>query len=262
MKRLPIPPTFALPTMNPVVSDNDVMLHENDFTHYMEVGISALSVINAATSLAGIERVTSILDLPCGHGRVTRALQAAFPHAKIIVSDIDRDGVDFCAKTFAATPVSSSPDFSTLELKRTFDVIWVGSLMTHLPAAKAQQLVACIVRHLSENGVGVVTSHGAFVAGRVQVPWIAGQGGYSLDHAGTGNLLRDYFHFGYGFSPYPLAATSVPNNVQIEQQYGVSLTSREWLETVVRGAGGDVLFHRAHAWDNHHDVIAFRRARQ
>lgn len=262
MKRLPIPDTFPLPTMNPAVSDNDVMLHAGDSEHYMAVGLSALNVIHAATSLAGIDRVTSILDLPCGHGRVTRTLRAAFPAADITVSDLDRDGVDFCAETFAATPVYSRPDFSTLDLLRTFDVIWAGSLMTHLPAEKARQFVACVVRHLTDRGVGVVTSHGAFVAGKVQVPWVAGQGGYSLDHAGTGRMLDDYFRVGYGFSPYPLAATSVPNNIQTEQQYGVSLTSREWLEAVIRAEGGDVLFHRVHAWDNHHDVIAFRRARR
>jgi len=262
MKRLPLPDTFPLPTMNPAVSDNDVMLHADDFRHYMAVGLSALNVINAARSLAGIDRVTSVLDLPCGHGRVTRVLRAAFPDAEIAVSDLDRDGVEFCAKTFAAAPVHSRSDFSTLDLQRTFDVIWAGSLMTHIPPEKARQFVACMLRHLTDHGVGVVTSHGAFVAGKVQVPWLAGHGGYSLDHAGTDRMLHDYFHVGYGFSPYPIAATSVPNNIQTEQQYGVSLTSREWLEAVIREEGGDVVFHRVHAWDNHHDVTAFRRARR
>ena len=46
-----------------------------------------------------------MLDFACGHGRVMRTLKAAFPDALLTACDIDRDGVDFCARTFGAAPV-------------------------------------------------------------------------------------------------------------------------------------------------------------
>ena len=92
MPELPIPESFPFPNINTKVSDNDVMLSGRDFKHYLALGVSAQQFISAATAFAGGVNVTDILDLPCGHGRVTRVLRAAFPNASIVVSDIDRDG--------------------------------------------------------------------------------------------------------------------------------------------------------------------------
>ena len=46
-----------------------------------------------------------ILDMPCGHGRVTRVLRARFPDAAITVCDIDRDGAGFASDRFGARGV-------------------------------------------------------------------------------------------------------------------------------------------------------------
>lgn len=247
MPELPIPESFPFPNINTKVSDNDVMLSGRDFKHYLALGVSAQQFISAATAFAGGVNVTDILDLPCGHGRVTRVLRAAFPNASIVVSDIDRDGVDFCAKTFNATPIYSSPDFKKLNLGRKFDVVWVGSLITHLPANKTIELLSCLLRHLKIGGLVIASTHGAFVAGRVQIPWISGLGAYALSYAGTEKMLSEYFGIGYGYSPYPTNETYVPNNDQSEQTYGVSLITREWFEGTLKSLGAEVLIYRAHA---------------
>ena len=75
--------------------------------------------------------MSEILDLPCGHGRVMRWLRATFPKASLTACDIDGDGVSFCAETFGARPALSSTDPEDLVLG-TFDLIWCGSLLTHL----------------------------------------------------------------------------------------------------------------------------------
>src|SRR5204863_8296827 len=64
----------------------------------------ALQPIRLALLAARRDRVGRILDLPCGYGRVMRAIRAEFPEAHITACDIDPHAVDFCAETFGATP--------------------------------------------------------------------------------------------------------------------------------------------------------------
>ena len=132
-KRLVIPANYPWSEVSTVISPNDEMLAGTDYAHYLAVGVSAMQNVHDTLKMHGLSSPSSILDMPCGHGRVTRALRAVFPAADISVCDLNEDGVDFCAKHFDARPFLSSSDFSTLDLGRKFDVIWVGSLITHLP---------------------------------------------------------------------------------------------------------------------------------
>lgn len=68
---------------------------------YFSVGQSALMAISRVLAQHDPANVKRILDLPCGHGRVGRYLRAGFPDAEIVFCDIEKDGVDFCAKTFS-----------------------------------------------------------------------------------------------------------------------------------------------------------------
>jgi SAM-dependent methyltransferase len=97
---------------------------------YFDVGRSALDCIKSALTTAHIAP-TSILDLPCGHGRICRMLRALFPDAHLAACDLDRDAVDFCAAQFNATPVYSHEDIRRVSLDQCFDLIWCGSLFTH-----------------------------------------------------------------------------------------------------------------------------------
>src|SRR5262245_3795498 len=80
--------------------DDDMYLKGPDW--YFSVGEDAARYILTALSISRLAAVQSILDLPCGHGRVTRHLRAMFPSATIACGDVDRSGVDFCARTFNA----------------------------------------------------------------------------------------------------------------------------------------------------------------
>jgi len=107
----------------------------------------------------------SILDLPCGHGRVLRYLRAAYPEAEITACDINREGVDFCAETFGAVPLYSSDDPSEIETRR-FDLIWCGSLLTHFDAPRWKDWLDFFEGHLEPGGSLVFTTHGrAYAAG-------------------------------------------------------------------------------------------------
>src|SRR5688500_1740556 len=101
------------------ISPNDGMYVGNG-AHYYRVGLSAINCIEQALIAARINTVKNVLDLPCGHGRVLRFLVHRFPEASFVACDLDRDGVDFCARALGAEAEYSEPDLSRLMLGRKF----------------------------------------------------------------------------------------------------------------------------------------------
>src|SRR5712691_11392714 len=116
------------------ISPGDGM-YTGEGAHYYKVGLSAIRCIEEAIDAANFTIVKRVLDLPCGHGRVLRFLVQRFPEAKFTASDLDRKGVDFCAQMFGAEAVHPEQDLDQFSLERQFDLIWCGSLVTHLNAA-------------------------------------------------------------------------------------------------------------------------------
>lgn len=214
---------------------------DGDINRYLSVGISAIKSINSVVEKTEFE---SILDIPCGHGRVTRHFNSIAPNASVFVADLDEYGVDFCVKTFGATKLQSNIDFDKLDFKRKFDLIWVGSLITHLPQENTKSFLNFVSRHLSKRGFGVITSHGAFVAGRC---FESTTDIYGLKLEKVRMLYDQYLICGYGFQPY-----------EHNESYGISVISRAWIENAVANAGMAVIKYDDHSWDNHQDTFSVR----
>lgn len=238
-----------LPNLDLTVSKADTMLTSND-THYVTVGESALDVI--AQVLGNVEPA-NILDLPCGFGRVTRALRARYPQAEITASDLDRPGVDFTEAQFAARGQYSVRNFDELDLGDAYDLIWVGSLMTHLPADTTRRLFAALRRHLASNGTAFITLQGPSVIPRLR------EMGYGLPLADAAAVIEDYERVGYGYRDYvggkDLYGVSLTN-----EHYGISLTGEPWMRTALQDCGLTLRAYLPRAWDAHHDVAAVRLA--
>ena len=236
-------PVLKLPGLNLTVSAADTMLGESD-AQYLSVGQSALAAIERA--LAGAEP-RNILDLPSGFGRVTRALRARFPHAAITVSDLDRPGVDFSAREFGARPAYSVCNFRDLDLGEAYDLIWVGSLMTHLPAAQTKHLLSALRRHLSPGGTALVTLHGPSIIPRLR------ETGYGLLPEGAEAVIEEYERTGFGYCDYQggndLYGVSLTND-----NYGISLSDEAWMGAALEECGLRLRAYKVQAWDGHHDI--------
>ena len=88
------------------IHPDDDMYHAG-LDAYFESGRSALRCIQLAMLAAGKTSITNALDFPSGFGRSLRTLTEAFPDATFTACDLTRAGVDFCARTFGATPIYS-----------------------------------------------------------------------------------------------------------------------------------------------------------
>lgn len=205
MHQLLLPPDFPLPLMDRAVSEHDTMYLDSD-AHYVSVGLSALRIIEAA--LDGTEP-RSILDLPSGFGRVTRVLRARFPRAIITACDLDPESVEFCAARFGARAALSVPDFNQLQLGESYDLIWVGSLITHLPPQQTRQFFAAMGRHMTARSVLVVSSHGPSTIPRLR------EQGYGLRSEAAIELVAEYEQTGFGYRDY----------ICDDSVYGVSLSN-------------------------------------
>lgn len=141
------------------LSPNDEMFAGN-LEDYLSVGETAIVQIAHAMAINGIDACRRILDLPCGHGRVLRTLRAVFPDAEITACDVNRDGVDFCAAQFDARPVYSTANPHEIPLDGEFDLIWMGSLLTHLNAARCRAFLGVLCDRLAPGGLLLVSAHG------------------------------------------------------------------------------------------------------
>ena len=78
--------TYCAKPIDTTISPEDDMFHREwdvNKTVYLNTGAVALSIIAQAMLSCGKVNLGTILDMPCGFGRVTRHLRAAFPQSKI-----------------------------------------------------------------------------------------------------------------------------------------------------------------------------------
>jgi SAM-dependent methyltransferase len=210
--------------------------------HYFNVGQSALRCIRLALVSAQKTEINRILDLPCGYGRVLRALKAEFPGAQITACDLKRDAVQFCVRTFGVLPVISQQRARDIEIQQRFDLIWCGSLLTHLNSNAWSEFLGLFDALLDRGGVLVFTTHGRWVAERMR----RGRYHYELSEEQIRSLLDDYDRQGFGYQNYSSAL-----------DYGISVASPSWtclqLETL---STMRLVAYKEATWDDHQDVIA------
>lgn len=220
-------------------------MFEGDVATYLRVGLSGLRVVESVIQQCPSSVVRNILDLPCGCGRVGRYLAARFPDARITACDLMTKGVDFCAKELGMTPIYSQEDFDKIDLGQRFDLIWCGSLVTHLNPKDILALLRFFDRHLNSNGVVVFTTHGDHVARRLD------EGAeYKLGKEAAKSVVNVYRNQGVAFVPYI--------GHEKTEQYGFALTSPAWIrQQSALFQNWREVFYQPQGWDNHHDVFGY-----
>jgi SAM-dependent methyltransferase len=238
---------FSSLPVDRTLAPRDGMVAPEDPEQYFDLGRRALELIKFSSELCDKPHYPDILDLPCGHGRVLRWLRAHYGYAKITACDLDRDGVDFCAKQFGALPVYSEPDLRRVPFTAQFDLIWVGSLVTHLSHDRWLATLDCLVRWTRECGVIVFSTQGRgytsqLARGRRNVA-------ENIDKAA---LLGEFARAGFAYQRY-----FEPEH----GDYGVAVTSPEWLmRTLQRYPNVIMRAYLEEAWGMQDIVILYKKA--
>ncbi|MER9622685.1 class I SAM-dependent methyltransferase [Mesorhizobium sp. M0222] len=222
------------------IHPNDVMFNTGQ-SHYYTVGKTGVTAVLTALAMSWKQDVSSILDLPCGHGRVARHLRLLFPQAKLYCCDIDAEGADFCARTFGGISIHSQPDLLRVALPRNLDLIWIGSLFTHLDKQRTDAWLRYLVDHLSEHGVLVSTFHGYFTDKHTTM------------HGGVDEqrIRRDFAEVGFGYAPY--------TTLEGMGDYGFSLSKPSAILDIADSIPGVRASYIERGWANNHDVLVLNK---
>jgi len=229
------------------VNLKDTMYIKGRGDAYLSVGLSALRCIDEALHLTETEpSVKSILDFAGGSGRVLRFLQARFPEAQITASELDLNGLEYCKKNFGVNIFQSKIPLSSVVMPNKYDLIWCGSLFTHIDEQPANDLLKFFYDHLTDKGVCVFTTHGMLT-----IKWLeeGKKTTYGIPILSQKKVLSEYYAKGYGYTDY-----------ENEPGYGISAVTHERLNEMAKSVGDwNEIMHLEHGWDNHQDVYAFSR---
>jgi SAM-dependent methyltransferase len=233
-------------SVDPTLSPTESMGGEN----YMYVGASGAEVVRTSVAASRLTEVKTILDMASGHGRVLRHLVKLFPQAAFDVCDIDAAGTEFCVKQFGARAVQPHEDLTKTAFDSVYDLIWVGSLFTHVDEARTRSWLAFLAKQLSPTGIIVATFHGRWALKMHHImPY--------LDEDRWQKILGGYQQDGYGYSDY---AKGVGYHDFIDGSYGISAAKpRKLVEIIEDIPGVRIFLYQEKGWADNHDVIAFGR---
>jgi SAM-dependent methyltransferase len=225
------------------ISDRDEMVATATPRQYYHLGFAALDSIDRALRAADFGRSPkTVLDFACGHGRVLRMLVAAFPEADFTACDLNRDGVEFCRRIFGATPVLGHELAEQMQLPDRYELIWVGSLFTHLDAPRWNSFLALLAQHLEPGGVLVFTTHGRGSIEELRV----GERSFSIDDAAE--LLSSCDRDGFGYQNYVG-----------HDNFGISLSRPWWVcSELERHQALELVCYTEGGWNGRQDVVACR----
>lgn len=212
--------------------------------HYMYGGRSALKCMVDALIAADAPLPGSILDFPSAHGRVTRFLHVAFPESELWAGDLNVDGVDFCAEHFAARPFYSSPDLLTVTFPRKFDLIWCGSLASHLPESQCKTLFSLLLGSLQPNGILCITTCGR------GMQWAHENVFKTIHDDAYAKICAELELHSFGFAPYSYRYGAYDTS----ESYGMAFLTPGWVERNVLSPSVQVLMMREKAWHGAQDI--------
>jgi hypothetical protein len=171
--------------------------------------------------------------------------------------ELQHDASRFCARAFGARAVFSRDPLWTVDAGENYDLLWSGSLLTHVDSDYWPPILAYFRDRLAPGGTVVFSTHGelpiALLAGEPTAVAKLGPlvGDYGLEGRG-GTVAEVAKRTGFAFFRYP-GAEDLP--------WGLSLSTPDWVRGTIATVGGlEFVRHVACGWFDHHDVWTCTRS--
>ncbi len=149
-------------------ADDEMLLHgwaetgdrDSALAAYFASGIEIASALDQVVLglFGGYHRLGRVLDFGSGYGRVARFLAPRLS-SRLWVSDLLPGALAALEKRLDARPLPSTNEPHDLRCRERFDLIYVGSLFTHLPDRTFGQWLDRLAGLLTPAGVLVFTVH-------------------------------------------------------------------------------------------------------
>lgn len=158
--------------LNRAIDERDDMLdfaiglfdHDRDraLTNYFQNGIEQLELVRHIARWRG--RIGTMLDFASGYGRLTRFLVHEQLAESITVSDILEEGMEFQREQFGVQTIVSTTLPQNFIVSGRYDLIFVASLFTHLPATTFTAWLRRLTELLTPAGMLVFSVHDESIA--------------------------------------------------------------------------------------------------
>jgi SAM-dependent methyltransferase len=107
-----------------------------------------------------LAQCTDFLDFGCGCGRVSSALSERFPSLSITGCDVDEQAIRWCQEHLPGNYVVNDAMPPAPWHEESFDVIWCGSVFTHLDEDRQDAWLSELSRLLRPGGIMLASVHG------------------------------------------------------------------------------------------------------
>lgn len=135
---------------------------KNPFRDYLSDGWRTMVELQEILDLfsRSIGRSHNFLEFACGHGRFTRHLTRAIKNGQLTVSDVVPGSVDFLRDALGVKGFYSSNNPAELLIPEKYNVIFVLSLFSHLPATVWAPWIRVLHAALKPEGLLIFSTHG------------------------------------------------------------------------------------------------------
>lgn len=245
------------------ISPDDHMAFSGEEAYFRVTDSGAECILHGVKSVGlHLTNIRSVLDFGSGYGRVYRALPRMFPSAVCTAMELIAAAARFCAETFGGDYVVSSENLDHVAMPRQYDVVWVGSVFTHLPQHRWVGLMSFLARITSPGGVVVFTVHGEKSLHVFETHILS-----SMSHVMTESDFRKVQSDlpQKGFCYVPKQAADLAHGVKIGMnitpgEYGFSFNTESWVRGFIQTLPEwELVSHCPAAWANNHDVVTVQR---
>lgn len=206
------------------VASEDLMflfvLHNNSlevaYKAYLTTGWNGRNIIDKLIT-AKYQRwnnISNILDFASGFGRISRHLISEVGKENIWVSDIKKESVDWQKKHLEVKGILSEEDPNDFKPPVLFDIIFVGSLFTHLPERLFKDWLKRLTELLTDNGTLIISTFDINVHGKE----------YATE-------------FKYLEMSEDKLFNSLPSSIKGDDTYGITYTTPEYINLLLHELG-------------------------
>lgn len=130
---------------------------------FLESGDETVDDIERTLRASGVSLATirDVLDFGCGCGRVVRPLQRRWPGRRIVGCDADANAIDWCQQNIEGPQFILGHECPPLAFDSdSFDLVWCGSVFTHLDQEHQDLWLRELCRLLRPGGIFMASVHG------------------------------------------------------------------------------------------------------
>lgn len=151
------------------IHKNDLMLlihlfKSGDFNKslnaYFRLGHQTALLLREVLKEHTAEKAKSFLDFGSGYGRVTRFLPYALgKDIEVFTSEVKSEAVAFNENELGFKGIHHGSQAESFPTDRQFDIIFAGSIFSHLPEKMLEEWLTRLTEVLSPNGLLLFTTH-------------------------------------------------------------------------------------------------------